>query len=375
MQYRQFGSLGWKGSALGFGCMRLPFNGSKANIDYPEATRMLRHAIDKGVNYVDTAYGYHGENSERFVGEALQDGYRGKVKLATKMPVRLVKERSDFDALCNEQLEKLQTDHIDMYLLHGLRRERWDLVKRLDIFSWADGAKKDGRIGCLGFSFHDEYEVFEEIVTGYDGWDFAQIQYNYMNEEHQAGTKGLKLAAARGIAVVIMEPLLGGNLVNPPEAIQQVWDSFEIKRTPADWALQWLWNKPEVSLVLSGMSTMEQVEQNLESADRSRVGSVGDIELELVGTVRDTYAQLRPIPCTSCEYCLPCPSGVAIPKNLNLYSTGYMYNTMDLAKTNYAKMKEDMRASRCTQCLECEDKCPQSINISEWMECIDSTLG
>ena len=370
MKYRKFGSLDWEGSALGFGCMRLPFVGSSENIDYPAATRMLRYAIDNGVNYVDTAYGYHGGNSELLVGEALKDGYRAKVKLATKMPIWKVESRSDFDALCNEQLKKLQTDHIDMYLLHGLRRERWDLVKKLDIFSWADGAKKDGRIGCLGFSFHDEYDVFEEIVTGYDGWAFTQIQYNYMNEEHQAGTKGLKLAAENGLAVIIMEPLLGGNLVDPPDAVQSMWNDGQVKRSPAEWALQWLWDKPEVSLVLSGMSTMEQVEQNLGSADRSQVGLLSDNELDLIGTIRDTYADLRPIPCTSCGYCLPCPHGVAIPTNLNMYNTGYMYNAMEQQIKRYNGMDEEKRASQCTACLECEEKCPQNIKISEWMECI-----
>jgi uncharacterized protein len=374
MKYRQFGSLDSKVSALGFGCMRLPINGSSENIDFPEATKMLRYAIDHGVNYVDTAYGYHGGNSEKLVGEALKDGYREKVNLATKLPTWMVETEADFDRLLNEQLERLQTDKIDMYLLHALNKERWELMKKLDVFSWVDQILADGKIGCIGFSFHDDYEVFEDIINGYDGWAFTQIQYNYLNEEEQAGTRGLELAAEKGIAVIVMEPLLGGNLVKAPDAIQQLWKSAPVKRTPAEWALQWLWNKPETAVILSGMSTMEQVEQNLESAERSGVGLLEQKELDLVGVVRDTYAELRPIPCTSCEYCLPCPHGVAIPTNLNMYNDGYMYNTMDEAQKRYNGMDEEKRASQCTACKECEDKCPQSIVISEWMECISSTL-
>ena len=375
MKYRPFGNLEWKGSALGFGCMRLPVNEGNQDINYPEAIKMLRHGIDNGVNYVDTAYGYHGGNSERLVGAALKDGYRDKVKLATKLPTWMLKTRDDSDRLFSEQLEKLQTDRIDMYLLHALNKKHWDIVKELDVLPWAEKLIQEGKIGCLGFSFHDEYEVFEDIVTGYDKWSFTQIQYNYMDVENQAGTKGLKLAADRGLAVVVMEPLLGGNLVNPPEAIGNLWDSAETKRSAADWALQWLWNRPEVSLILSGMSTMEQVEENLRSADNSKVGVLTEKDMELVESVRSTYKEIRPIPCTSCQYCMPCPSGVEIPGNLNLYNVGYMYNIMDRQKNQYRNMDEEKRAAQCTQCLECEEKCPQKIKISEWMQCIDDELG
>ncbi|MAG13828.1 MAG: aldo/keto reductase [Spirochaetales bacterium] len=374
MKYRPFGKLDWQGSALGFGCMRFPTTGSSQDIDYPEAIKMLRHAIDQGVNYADTAYGYHGGDSEHLVGEALKDGYRDRVKLATKLPTWLVKGRDDFDRLLNEQLSKLQTNHIDMYLLHALNKDRWALMKELDVFSWTERAMQDGRIGCLGFSFHDEYDVFEDIVTSYDGWAFTQIQYNYMDEENQAGTKGLELAAKHGLAVIAMEPLLGGNLVNPPDAIGNLWNSAVKKRSPADWALQWLWSKPEVSIILSGMSTMEQVEQNLISADNSEIDLLSEKELDLVVQVKETYEQIRPIACTDCQYCMPCPSGVAIPENLNLYNVGYMYNMMDRQKGQYKNMDEEKRAEQCTQCLECEDKCPQKIIISEWMQCIGDEM-
>jgi predicted aldo/keto reductase-like oxidoreductase len=374
MQYRRFGKLDWKVSALGFGCMRLPTKGQHENIDEPEATRMLRYAIDHGLNYVDTAYPYHGGNSERFVGRALKDGYREKVSLATKLPCWEVEASEDFDRFLNEQLEKLQTDHIDFYLLHALNEKIWHKVRDLDVLAWAEGAMADGRIGHLGFSFHDEYAVFKEIVDACD-WTFCQIQYNYMDIENQAGTRGLKYAASKGLAVVIMEPLLGGKLVNPPEPVQELWDTAARKRSPADWALQWLWNQPQVSVVLSGMSTMEQVEQNIASADGSGVNVLTAEELALVEQVRKTYVELCPIPCTKCEYCMPCPNGVDIPRNFEAYNQGVMYDKPDRAREAYTGIAEEARASACIQCRECEELCPQSIPISEWMPRVHEVLG
>jgi len=376
VKYRQFGKLDWKVSALGFGCMRFPIkDNDHANIDEPEAIRMLHYAIDHGVNYVDTAYPYHGGNSERVVGRALKGGYREKVRLATKLPCWLVKTAEDFDKYLNEQLDKLQTDRIDFYLLHGLSESRWPQMRDLDVLDWAEGAIADGRIGHLGFSFHDKYEVFQEIVDAYDKWTFCQIQYNYMDVENQAGTKGLKYAASRGLAVVIMEPILGGRLVNPPEPIQELWDSAPMKRSPADWALQWLWNQPEVSVVLSGMSTMGQVEENVASAAASEVGILTEEELALVERVREKYRELCPIPCTSCGYCMPCPNGVNIPRNFEIYNEGVMYDKPDHARRAYEWMSEGERASVCIQCRECEEKCPQSIPISEYMPLVHQVLG
>ncbi len=378
MKYRKFGTLDIEVSALGFGCMRLPtIGGEHKNIDEPEATRMIRHAIDNGVNYLDTAYPYHGGNSERFLGRALQDGYREKVYLATKMPVWEVKVADDFDRLLNEQLEKLQTDHIDFYLLHALSKgeDSWPKVRDLGVLDWAQGAMADGRFRHLGFSFHDDYDAFKEIVDATDLWTLCQVQYNYMDIENQAGTNGVQYAASKGLAVVNMEGLLGGRLVDAPAEVQALWDSVPAKRTPVEWALQWLWSQPEISVVLSGMSTMEQVEQNLVSADAAGVGTLTDEELALVAQVREKYNELCPIPCTDCKYCMPCPNGVEIPRNFSNYNQGNMYNIPDEAREWYGNMAEEKRASACIQCRECEDKCPQSILISEWMPIVHEVLG
>lgn len=376
MEYRQFGKLGFKVSALGFGCMRLPVLGDdKSRIDEPEAIRMLHYAIDHGVTYVDTAYGYHGGNSERLVGKALQGGYREKVTLATKLPCPLVTARADFDRLLDEQLEKLRQDHVDVYLLHGLRKSRWDVVRDLGVVEWAESAMADGRIGCLGFSFHDGFEVFREIVDYYDGWACCQIQYNYMDEQTQAGTKGLQYAASKGLAVIVMEPLLGGNLVAPPASIQVLWDSASPRRSAAEWGLRWVWNHPEVSVVLSGMGTMDQVRENVESASRSGSNILTEGELGLVAAVRDRYNASRPVPCTQCGYCMPCPNGLDIPTNFLHLNRGVVYDRLDLSRTRYGRMPEEQRAGSCVQCRECEDKCPQSIPIGDWMPIVHRVLG
>ncbi len=377
MRYREFGPLDWKVSALGFGCMRFPIKeGEHSNIDEPEATRMLHYAIDQGVNYLDTAYPYHGGNSELVVGRALKNGYREKVKLATKLPCWKVEAAEDFDKYLNEQLEKLQTDHVDFYLLHALNKKNWPKMRDLGVLKWAEGAMADGRIGHLGFSFHDKYEVFQEIVDAHDGWTFCQIQYNYMDVENQAGARGLRYAASKGLAVVIMEPILGGRLVDPPEPIQRVWDTAAQKRTPADWALQWLWNQPEVSVVLSGMSTMQQVEENVASADASAINTLTAEDLALIEQVREKYEALCPIPCTKCEYCMPCPNGVDIPRNFTVYNQGVMYDKADYVRQGYKNwIPEEERASACIQCGECEELCPQSILISEWMPIVHAVLG
>jgi hypothetical protein len=375
MKYRKFGKSDRLVSALGFGTMRLPTTGKPADIDEPAAEKMLCRALDDGVNYVDTAYPYHEGNSERLVGKVLANGYRSKVILATKMPVWDVNKSEDFDRFLNEQLDKLQTEHIDFYLLHTLQSTSWRKVRELGVIEWSEGAKADGRIGRLGFSFHDTLDAFKEIVDDHD-WPFCQIQYNYVAEQCQAGTEGLNYAAEKGLAVIIMEPLFGGSLVDLPEGLKKVWDAHGEKRTPADFGLQWLWDKPQVSLVLSGMSTMEQVEENVESAARSAVGSFSKEDHRLVSLLQAAYEELSPAPCTKCGYCLPCPNGVDIPTNIDLYNAGVVFkkNSLSLSKNLYAALPEEQKASACAACGECEEKCPQKIEVAELMPRIHEEL-
>ena len=380
VNYRSFGRLDWKGSALGFGCMRLPtLDGKRGSpeIDQAETVRMMRHAIDNGVNYVDTAYPYHEGQSEVVVGKALKDGYREKVKLATKLPVWMVTGPEDFDRLLDEQLKKLATDRIDFYLLHALNQSRWrDIVLKHDVLERAAVALADGRIGRLGFSFHDEFESFEEIVDGSDLWSFCQIQYNYMDTENQAGTRGLKLAAGKGLAVVVMEPLMGGRLAAPPENIRQTMESFAVRRSPVEWALDWLWDQPEVSVVLSGMSTMSQVEENLRFAEASRIGTFGLAEQELIAQVREQYSARTVIPCTKCGYCMPCPNGLNIPANFELFNFAHLYDDVTAARFRYKVMLNDgQRAESCIDCGVCAELCPQKIAIGEWMTKVEALLG
>ena len=376
MQYRDFGQIDFKPSALGFGAMRLPVltdaDGKPdfKRIDYPLATEMLHKAVDAGVNYVDTAWMYHEDTSEVWLGEALKGGYRERVKIATKMPVWNVEKPSDFDRILGTQLERLQVDHVDFYLLHGLDAGHWQMVLEHGQLASAERALADGRIGHLGFSFHDAYEEFETILAATDLWEFVQIQYNYMDEEYQAGRKGLELAAGKGLGVIVMEPVRGGALArNLPPQVQAVWDEAPVKRSPAEWALQWVWSHPEVSFLLSGMSTMEHVEDNLRSAGRSRPGLLTQEELALVARVRDLYRELSPIPCTSCRYCMPCPQGVAIPDVLELYNDAHMYDNLQRQQMAYRVFFADNeRADSCTACGECVDKCPQGIDVPGWLE-------
>ncbi len=382
MQYRDFGKLDFKPSALGFGAMRLPVLESAdgkpdfKRIDYPRATAMLRRAIDSGVNYVDTAYVYHEEECEAWLAEALQAGYRDKVKVADKMPVWKVEQPGDFERLLATQLERLQTDCIEFYLLHSLDEAHWKCVVEQGQLAAAEKALADGRIAHLGFSFHGTYDLFEEVLAATDLWEFCQIQLNYMDEDYSAGRRGLDLAAGKELGVIVMEPIRGGMLArNLPPQVEAVWAEAPVSRTPAEWALQWVWSIPEVSFVLSGMSTMRHVEEDLEYAARSRPGLLGAEELAVVARVRDLYRELSPIPCTACRYCMPCPQGVAIPDILTLYNDAHMYGDVSRQRFFYTWLDEEERADRCTACGECEGACPQGIAVSGWMEKAQAFLG
>ncbi|NLN45508.1 MAG: aldo/keto reductase [Clostridiaceae bacterium] len=365
MQYRKFGKFDIEVSALGFGCMRLPLL-ADGSIDEPESIRLVRDSIDRGLNYVDTAYPYHGGKSELLVAKALKDGYREKVFLATKCPVWNVKTPEDFDRLLNEQLGKLETDHIDMYMLHAVSGDRWKELQELNAFEFLQKAKADGRIRYAGFSFHDNVTVFKDMIDAHD-WDFCQIQYNYMDQTNQAGTEGLRYAAAKEIAVIVMEPLLGGKLAKPaPKAVQKIWDSASVRRSPAAWALSWLWDQPEVALLLSGMNAQDQLDENLEVAEYATPGFLTDDERALVEKARVAFEELAAVPCTGCEYCMPCPFGVDIPGIFRTYNQAVIYDDFKGSGAHYRNnFPESEKATNCTACGACEAVCPQKIQIIE----------
>ena len=359
-------------SILGFGCMRLPLmpGGDSSKINEELSTELIRYAIDEGVNYIDTAYPYHGKGmssagrSEPVVGKILRDGYRGKVKLATKLPGWLINSRGDMDRILNEQLERLETDHIDFYLVHALNKSSWKNVKKAGIAEFLEQAIRDGRIRYAGFSYHDEPENFNAIVDAFD-WSFCQIQYNYMDEEFQAGRSGLEYAALRGLGLTIMEPLRGGKLAqNLPESVLTAFHRSEKIRTPAEWALGWIWNHPEVSLLISGMNSKDQVTDNIKSAENAIEGSFTDSDNLVIEKVKNIYRQRTKVDCTACNYCMPCPSGVNIPGCFDYYNNFHMFGRED----NYRFLKAGQRASDCTECGSCETHCPQSLPIPELLK-------
>ena len=378
MKYREFGKTGLKVSALGFGTMRLPLLEDGVTVDEKEAVRIIRHAIDSGVNYVDTAYPYHQGTSEIVVGKALGDGYRDKVFLADKSPIWKLEKESDFDSILEEQLQKLQTDHIDFYLLHALNKERFEKIKNFHLIDHMLEARKAGKIRYLGFSFHDDLEVFKQIVDYTDQWDFCQIQYNYIDEYSQAGVEGLRYANAKGLPVIIMEPLRGGRLVNLlPESAKELFRNDEEGRTPAELALKWLYNEPEVTCVLSGMNSMEMVEQNVKTASESHVGCLTTSDAALIEQVKEEIKKHVKVGCTGCGYCMPCPRGVDIPGTFRcynaMYSEGKKSGRRDYLQCT-AFRKDTASASQCVGCGKCEKHCPQHIEIRKELKCAASEL-
>ncbi len=362
MQYRKFGNTGVEVSALGFGCMRLPLREDGA-ADEREAVSLIRRAIDQGVNYVDTAYPYHDGMSEVIVGKALQDGYRQKVYLATKSPMWKLEKEEDFDAVLDEQLQKLRTDHIDFYLLHALNRERFEQkVKAFHLIDHMKKAREAGKIRYLGFSFHDNLETFKEIVDCTDAWDFCQIQYNYINIHDQAGTEGLRYAASKGLGVVVMEPLLGGRLAS---LSSHVAAEFSPEKTAVEHALDFLWDQKEVSVVLSGMSARQQVEDNLVYASRSGVGMLTDEETAAYARAKAVYDKMSMVSCTGCAYCMPCPFGLNIPE---IFKTYNLYGLRGSGAARKAYEALEVRADQCHSCHKCEQVCPQHIKVSGVMK-------
>jgi hypothetical protein len=388
MKYRKMGSLDWEVSALGFGCMRLPqrrINPLRA--DTEKSLRLIRHGVDLGINYIDTTWPYHLGDSERILGQALQDGYRQRVHLVTKLPMPLVRRTEAFDRYLNSQLERLQTDYLDIYLFHGLNAGEFEKVKRLGLVEKMEEAQSQGRIRHIGFSFHDTLPVFKEIIDYYD-WDMAQVQYNYMDTAVQATTEGLAYAHNKGIAVVIMEPLRGGALANPPAEALDVMRSAGNNRTPVDWALQFLWNRPEISVVLSGMGSRQMVDENCASADRSGIGSLSAEDEQVIAKLAEVYRSKILVPYTACEYCMPCPAGVNIPQNFAILNYVHMeqsrlmrwqirrgYGKLVGSKEKLDRENPNGNASMCADCGKCVEKCPQKINIPVELEKVHAILG
>jgi predicted aldo/keto reductase-like oxidoreductase len=353
----------------------LGFDEQQKAVDEAKAIAMIHHAIAKGITYFDSAYFYHGGHSERVLGKAIQK-YRHQVRIATKSPVRFMNDAKDFNRILDEQLCRLEIDYLDFYLLHGLSRETWTKGKELGVLDFLDTILSDGRAKHVGFSFHDSVDVFKEIIDAYD-WTMCQIQYNYFDQDFQAGTEGLRYAAEQGIGVVIMEPLRGGRLTDkiPPE-VQRIWDSAPPQRSPADWGLRWVLDHPEVSMVLSGMSTMDQLEENLRIVEDAFPNSLSSTELDTVERVAATYRQLLKVPCTNCGYCMPCPNGVQIPMNFSFYNDACMFDDAPLNKHLYTMMmRPEQRAGNCQACGACEEKCPQQIRIADTLIEVNARLG
>ncbi len=383
MQYRTLGQTDFRPSALGFGCMRFPRREDRT-IDQEKVNAMLRYAVDNGVNYFDTAYVYSG--SEAAVGEALAGGYREKVKLATKLPVWDMKETADADRYFAEHLERLRTDHIDFYLLHSLNAKEWAKAKELRVIDWCERKLAEDAIGYLGFSYHGGLDAFKEIVDYYPDWTFAQLQVNYIDVDHETGLAGPRYAYDKGLGLVVMEPLRGGLLATPVnEEIAAMFGAApgggrtdtggggQIgRRTPAEWALQWLWNKPEVSLVLSGMTKMEDVVENIAAAGLSGVGSMAAADEEFVARVGTAIRGKMAIPCTACGYCLPCPNGINIPEYFGYYNSACTRlpsrEGMERLATAFGRWPEEGRPDQCTACGTCSERCPQGIDIPAQMD-------
>jgi predicted aldo/keto reductase-like oxidoreductase len=380
MNYRALGRTGINVSALGFGCMRLPTLGAPDKIDVPAASALLHTAIDMGVNYVDTAWFYHAPKfgqagqSEPFVGGALSGGWRNRVQLATKLPQQIIKTREEMDLFLTRQLERLKTDHIDFYLVHGLDGQAWNRMRDLGVREFLDGARRRGLIRHAAFSFHGHVDDFPRIVNEYDGWVFGQIQYNYMDTEYQAGYAGLRYAADRGLGVVVMEPLKGGRLAkNLPREMKAVFDGRPEGWSPAEWALRYVWNEPGVSTLLSGMNEPAQLEENARVAGVAPARSLAPGHLAAFDAARAALKARMKVDCSACGYCQPCPHGVQIPELFAALNAASMWETKDPWLTGYSRITG--KPGACTQCGDCEGMCSQQLPIRSLLKETAAAFG
>ena len=379
MLYRKFGKTNVDVSQLGFGCMRFPLlSDNPSDIDTARATKMLHYAIDNGLNYIDTAFPYHGKSfsspnggaSEPFIGKALADGYRDKINVVTKLPCWVTHSRKDMDDLLNLQLKRLKTDYIDFYLVHALNKHTWAKMLEYDLPDFLDCAVKDGRVKHVGFSFHDDLATFKKIVDA-RAWEFCMIQYNYIDQNFQAGEHGLQYAYDKGLGIAVMEPLRGGALVEMlPEEVKKEFEESNFSRTPAEWALRWLYNDERISVVLSGMSNIEQVKQNISVASNAKANAFSQDEIQLIKRVQNKFLNRIKVNCTSCGYCLPCPFGVNIPRVFQIYNSYFLLDdsAKDAAISQYNRfLSNSNNAFACTRCTKCLEKCPQQIPIDKHM--------
>lgn len=382
MLYNELGKTGLKVSRLGFGAMRLPTQGSNDQIDDNKASEMLTYAIDNGVNLIDTAYPYHSAgldgngNSEMFIGNFLKENsYRDDIILSTKSPSWLIEKRSDFDYYLDLQLEKLQTDYIDIYMLHSLTETDWAKVQNLNILDFLDDCLSSGKVRHVGFSSHIEIDYLIEILDEYPKWEVVLTQMNYLDEYYQSGVMGLDYLKQLNIGSMIMEPLRGGRLVqNAPPSVQKLWDTAEVKRKPIEWALQYLWNRDDVDCVLSGMTTLEQVKENIKIASTEDIISFND--QELIREVAREYRTFIGNDCTRCGYCMPCPYGVDIINCFTEYNIAHMLNDPKTSAMQYFSLiGDDARADSCVECMECEFICTQMLNIPEELKKVNEYFG
>ncbi len=370
MEKREMKKLGVETSLLGFGCMRFPTT-AEGKIDEARAEKMLDMAYESGVNYFDTAYPYHAGASEPFVGKVLNKYDRDTYYLATKLPVWLVEKEEDVRRIFEEQLERLEKDYVDFYLLHALDKERWEKVKSLKIVETCEQLQKEGKIKNLGFSFHDDYEVFEEILTSRN-WDFCQIQYNYMDTEEQAGDKGYALTENLGVPLVIMEPIRGGSLAEFSEDINEKFHALDGEKSVASYALRWVASHPNVKVVLSGMSTEEQAADNLKTFGDFK--PLNEKERQTIEEVVQTLRARVQNGCTGCAYCMPCPAGVNIPRNFHLWNQYHIYQKYGVVKSGWEGLEEKERPINCIKCGKCETVCPQHLSIRENLEQVQRDL-
>ena len=369
MNYRKLGKTNLSVPALGLGCMRFP-NGKNGKVDEDFGVKMIRTAIDSGITYLDSGYNYLDGRSEIIIGKALKDGYREKTLVATKCPMGQMHSTKDFDKIFAEQLTRLQLDSIDSYMFHGLDKSSFDnKVVKFNLIDKMEKAREEGKIKYIGFSFHDSYDAFMHIIDSYD-WDFCQIQMNYIDIEYQATLEGVREAGKRGIGVIAMEPLLGGKLANLSQAAENLVDPA---KSAVEWALDFLWSLPEISIVLSGMNELVQLEQNIEYASRSGVGMLTDENIEMLMKVRDEYNGLLLAACTRCRYCMPCPADIDIPRALKAYNSTATGTFEDALA--YYNRQVPVGASACIACKHCEEVCPQHLLVSDLMVNIKEIFG